>query len=213
MDDDLALSTLLASRALHDLAGPIGSAFNAAEMAEEAAGDADLLESAVALATDAARRGRDRLEILRAALGRPGDGYEALDAVRGAIAAAARSAGATMEWDVVEEPAAPSVRALLASSVLLALETAPRTKSLWITVSPGEIGFEGVITAEGAPIRPREQSLAVLENRVSIAEADPRGAFAASATRWAAAAGGAVRMETEEGAVSVRWTARTDVDA
>ncbi len=212
MKEDLALATMFAARALHDLASPIGSAYNALELAEDAEDDPDLAHRSVQMAMDALEAARTRLDLLRAGLAHRHNSVFEPETLRGSIEAAARSCRAEFSWKGVMDPLPAAARPLCACLVLAVLESAPRARTLCVEFSNAERRASIAVEATGTPLRMREEARRVLDGAHPLHDADPRGAFAAACLRWADALGGRLALIMPENGESLRLSAEIPVD-
>lgn len=212
MDEDLALATLFAARALHDLASPMGSAYNALELAEDAEDDADLRRRSMQMAMDALETARTRLDLLRAGLAhRHGAPFEP-ETLRKPIEGAARNCNAEFSWSGGQELLPAAARPLCACLVLTALESAPRARALSVELTKDERCATIHVEVTGAPLRVRDESRRVLDGANRSHDADPRGAFASACRRWADALGARIAWMIPEAEDALRLSAEIPVD-
>lgn len=172
---DLRVAELLASRLCHDLVGPIGAVGNGLEILAD---DAGMAEDAMKLTASSARQASNILQFFRLAYGMAGARVGAdYSQIRDLSAALLESSRTKLDWTTVQAPegAPDGIAKVVLNMIALGHEALPRGGRLSVEIEGGAGGVEARVTASGQDAHLRPESLAGLQDDVSIEEMTPRG--------------------------------------
>ncbi len=193
---------LIASRICHDLISPVGAVNNGVELLAElggAAGEAEieLIETSAAMAAAS-------LEFQRIAFGAAGAGdmlgMPALHRTAGRWFAHQKP---LLDWATPTGDISRAGGRLLLNLLQIGASSLPRGGTVQVRLSPEGDGLRMEVTASGPRAAPAEGAEAWLAGRAAAAPPAPREAHYLATHVHARAAGGEVRLTTQEGEVSL----------
>lgn len=208
MQVDLRVLELMASRLCHDLVGPVGAANNGLELLEDEIGDngsgGDMVDDALRLAMESARRAAQALQFYRFAFGMAGSRVGGdLTEVESLVRQFVGDEKTELVWAVANDlgSAPEDTGKVLLNMILVGKECLQGSGKLAVSVEPREGNIAVAVVATGERTNLRDDVRPALAETPAMEDLSPRNVHAYLAQLFARRLGSTLICEAEAGHV------------